>query len=67
MPLYFFYTMVQKSQKWPKTQIKGVLPYTYPNQGGGEGGTLCLYIVTVHFFKYLKNASSYELETFWQH
>ena len=27
MPLYFIYTMVQKSQKWPKTQIKGgVLP-----------------------------------------
>ena len=24
MPLYFFYTTVQKkSQKWPKTQIKG--------------------------------------------
>ena len=23
MPLYFFYTMVQKSQKWPKIQIKG--------------------------------------------
>ena len=23
MPLYFFYTMVQKSQKSPKTQIKG--------------------------------------------
>ena len=23
MPLYFFYTMVQKSQKWPKTQFKG--------------------------------------------
>ena len=23
MPLYFLYTMVQKSQKWPKTQIKG--------------------------------------------
>ena len=23
MPLYFFDTMVQKSQKWPKTQIKG--------------------------------------------
>ena len=23
MPLYLFYTMVQKSQKWPKTQIKG--------------------------------------------
>ena len=23
MPLYFFYTMVQKSQKRPKTQIKG--------------------------------------------
>ena len=24
MPLYIFYTMVQKSQKWPKTQIKRV-------------------------------------------
>ena len=24
MPLYFFYTMLQKSQKWPKTQIKGL-------------------------------------------
>ena len=23
MPLTLFYTMVQKSQKWPKTQIKG--------------------------------------------
>ena len=23
MPLYLLYTMVQKSQKWPKTQIKG--------------------------------------------
>ena len=23
MPLYLFYTMVQKSQKWPKTEIKG--------------------------------------------
>ena len=23
MPLYLVYTMVQKSQKWPKTQIKG--------------------------------------------
>ena len=23
MPLHFFYTMVQESEKWPKTQIKG--------------------------------------------
>ena len=23
MPLNLFYTVVQKSQKWPKTQIKG--------------------------------------------
>ena len=23
MPLYVFYIMMQKSQKWPKTQIKG--------------------------------------------
>ena len=32
MPLYFFYTMVQKSKKWPKTQIKGALPYNKSNQ-----------------------------------
>ena len=53
MPLNLFYTMVQKSQKWPKTQIKGVLPpihksliQPYPGQaflelrraGGGGGG-----------------------------
>ena len=31
MPLYFFYIMVQKSQKWTKTQIKG---------GGGGGSAL---------------------------
>ena len=37
MPLYLFYTMVQKSQKWPKTQIKG---------GGGS----CLN--TKNFWKY---------------
>ena len=24
MRLYLFYAMVQKSQRWPKTQIKGV-------------------------------------------
>ena len=35
MPLSFFYTMVQKSQKWPKTQIKGVLwsPQAYGRAG----------------------------------
>ena len=26
MPLYFFYTMMQKSKKWPKTQIKAGPP-----------------------------------------
>ena len=31
MPLYLFYTMVQKSQKWPKTQTK---------RGGGGGSCL---------------------------
>ena len=25
LALYFFYTMVQESQKWPKTQIKGAI------------------------------------------
>ena len=40
MPLNLFYTLVQKSQKWPKTQIKGgggpalidkLLPWTKKN------------------------------------
>ena len=34
MPLNLFYTMVQKSQKWPKTQIKGVGSCLNPFQGG---------------------------------
>ena len=33
MPLNLVYTMVQKSQKWPKTQ----------NQRGGGGPALTLY------------------------
>ena len=36
MSLYLFYTMVQKSQKWPKTQIKG----------GGGGPALTASFVT---------------------
>ena len=32
MPLYLFYTIVQKSQKRPKTQIKGVLPKLSPKR-----------------------------------
>ena len=32
MPLNLFYTMVQKSQKWPKTQIKGGGPALTPTQ-----------------------------------
>ena len=31
MPLNLFYTMVQKSQKWPKTQIKGGGPAFHPS------------------------------------
>ena len=33
MPLYFFYTMVQRSQKWPKTQINALkfCKITVPN------------------------------------
>ena len=30
MPLNLFYTLVQKSQKWPKTQIKGGGPALRP-------------------------------------
>ena len=37
MPLNVFYTMVQKSQKWPKTQIKwgGGGPFNLYNVDGG--------------------------------
>ena len=38
MPLYLFYTMVQKSQKWPKTQIRG-------------GGPALRLQIAVHFGK----------------
>ena len=31
MPLHVFYIMVQKGQKWPKTQIKGVPVQKWPN------------------------------------
>ena len=41
MPLYLFYTTVQKSQKWPKTQIKG---------GGGESPALiCIKSLHLHW------------------
>ena len=41
MPLDLFYTMVQKSQKWPKTQIKGGPAFTValiqPKEDSGPG------------------------------
>ena len=37
MPLNLFYTMVQKSQKWPKTQIKG---------GSVQAGTFVHFVIT---------------------
>ena len=36
MPLNLFYTMVQKSQKWPKTQIKGGGPALIPKTIGNR-------------------------------
>ena len=40
MRLYLFYTMMQKSQKWPKTQIKGggscLNPIPTRRGGGGD-------------------------------
>ena len=39
MPLNLFYTMVQKSQKWPKTQIKG----------GGKTSRFSVFIFTIFF------------------
>ena len=42
MPLNLFYTMVQKSQKWPKTQIKGgpALKYTVITRSAWLGATV---------------------------
>ena len=39
IPLYFFYTMVQKGQKWPKTQING--------GGGGPALTALISALTI--------------------
>ena len=61
MPLYLFYTMVQKSQKWPKTQIKGG-PALNTNRTFGahrlpqqeearEGETSCLYLRKSFFLR----------------
>ena len=46
MPLYVFYTMVQKSRKWPKTQIKGVLPWGER----GEIATRTTFLLTAPLF-----------------
>ena len=40
MPLYLFYTMVQKSQKWPKTQIKGGPALTFVFKVKGNTTTI---------------------------
>ena len=40
MPLNVFYTMVQKSQTWPKTQIKGGPALSPFNLYNVEGGAL---------------------------
>ena len=40
MPLYLFYTKVQKSQKWPKTQIKGGPALTGLSMAKAEPGAL---------------------------
>ena len=37
MPLNLFYTMVQKSQKWPKTQIKGGVCDNDGDEGDDDG------------------------------
>ena len=44
MPLNLFYTMVQKSQKWPKTQIKG----------GGPALTFLLIAIDTNGFRRMK-------------
>ena len=35
MSLYLFYTMVQKSKKWPKTQIKGGICLNFVDRRSG--------------------------------
>ena len=49
MPLYFFNTMVQKSQKWPKTQIKGGGPaLSLPKISGYEDAASVTSLVPGH-------------------
>ena len=48
MPVNFLYTMVQKSQKWPKTQIKGLLPYWT---------MLSCKTISLWFFKFMSDLS----------
>ena len=53
MPLYLFYTTVQKSRKWPKSQIKGGPALTFLPLG------LSLWNLAHLFIKFMatKNAS----------
>ena len=50
MPLNFFYTMVQKSQKWPKTQIKGGPAL---NQARGRARALWSWMLESRFVQFL--------------
>ena len=57
MPLNFFYTMVQKSQKWPKTQIKG--GGSCLKQASNFGGTFDQLFLWIFFMRFSQKMPLY--------
>ena len=61
MPLNLFYTMVQKSQKWPKTQIKG---------GGSclkAGIQIFVYVFPIHLNLFIFGPQKNKFWASWGH
>ena len=64
MPLYVFFTMVQKSKKWPKSQIKGSCLNRKAETDSSFTSLTSILAITVYYLKWYKklkmatNASS---------
>ena len=61
MPLYFVYTIVQKSQKWPKTQIKGGSCLKHASQKHAHSQSACNWLT--HLIKSSSLANSLKVHT----